>query len=177
MKKRNFLSQVLVLTVLPAALMIFSVNDSFAQTNSAKITGQIMKLEAEYTEASKKLNAADFDRFYAADFMVTARIPPRIVTRTDYITRLKDPNFKRGTVESLTNDDVKVRLYNDDTAISTGHWKRVSQAPDGKDTSASGRFTHVWVKQNGKWLLAAAHYSPDIDLEKLRSAQSETKKN
>jgi len=150
---------------------------ALAQSDKDKIIAEIMRLEADYIEASKNLRAEDFERFYAPDFMVTARIPPKILTNEQRLKTLKDPNFKRGTVESLTNDDLKVRLYGDDTAIVTAHWKRVSRGPDGKDTSASGRFTHVWVKQNGKWLLAAAHYSPDIDLEKIKASQSDSKKN
>ena len=162
--------------------LMFIVGGTFsavAQSGNGKIVEQIMKQEAEHIEASKKLSAEDFDRIETDDFMVTVRIPPKIVTKAEYSAKLKDPNFKRGTIESLTNDDVKVRVYNNDTAISTGSWKRVSKDADGKDTSASGRFTHVWVKQNGKWLLAAAHYSPDIDLEKLKSGntQAENKKN
>jgi uncharacterized protein (TIGR02246 family) len=152
---------------------------SFAQSNNAKIVEQIMKLEDEYTEASKKLNAESLDRLFAIDFMLTGRIPPKIQTRAEYLARLKDPNFKRGEVKSLTNDDVKIRIYGNDTAIVTGSWKRVSKDQNFKDTSASGRLTHVWVKQNGKWLLVASHYSPDIDLEKLKAGNStsENKKN
>jgi ketosteroid isomerase-like protein len=144
----------------------------FAQANDSKIVEQIMKLEAEHIEASKKLNAADFNRIETDDFIMTVRIPPKIITKAENSARLKDPNFKRGTIESLTNDDVKVRVYNNDTAISTGSWKRTSKDADGKDTSASGRFTHVWVKQKDKWLLAAAHYSPNIDLEKLKAGNT-----
>jgi ketosteroid isomerase-like protein len=127
----------------------------------------------------KTLNAKSLDRLFAIDFMLTGRIPPKIQTRAEFLARLKDPNFKCGDTESLTNDDVKVRIYGDDTAIVTGNWKRVSKDQSGKDTSASGRLTHVWIKQNGKWLLAASHYSPDIDLEKLKSGNVTTlnKKN
>ncbi len=150
----------------------------FAQSGNGKIVEQIMKLEAEHIEASKKLSAEDFDRIETDDFMMTVRIPPQIITKAENSARLKDPNFKRGTIESLTNDDVKVRVYNNNTAISTGSWKRVAKHADGTDNSASGRFTHVWIKQNGKWLLAAAHYSPNIDVEKLKmAAQNETKKH
>jgi ketosteroid isomerase-like protein len=171
-KMKRFTQISIVLIVIAAGAF-----SALAQSSSDKIGAQIMKLETEYAEASKKLNAADFDRLETEDFMVTARVPARIVTKAEYEARLRDPNFKRGTIDSLINDDVKVRVYNETTAISTGHWKRVSRDADGKDTSLSGRFTHVWVKQNGRWLLAAAHYSPEIDLEKLRSDQTETKKN
>lgn len=167
--------------ILPVIIVLIFIaggaTSVFAQSNDAKIVEQIMKLEAEHLEATKKLSAEDSDRFYTPDFMATVRIPPRIVTRAERIARLKAPGFRRGTIESLTNSDVKVRVYGDDTAIVTGAWKRVSKDADGKDNSASGRFTHVWVKQNSKWLLATVHYSPDIDLEKLRAAQPENKKN
>lgn len=149
--------------------LVFIVNGAasvFAQSNNGKIVEQIMKMEAEHIEASKKLSAEEFDRMETVDFMVTAQIPPKIQTKAELVARLKDPNFKRGTVESLVNEDVKVRVYGDDTAIVTGSWKRISKDADGKDTSAAGRLTHVWVKQNGKWLLAAAHYSPFAELAK-----------
>jgi len=48
--------------------------------------------------------------------MVTARLPPMIVTKAENLAQLKDLNFKRGTVESLINDDVKVCVYSDDMA-------------------------------------------------------------
>lgn len=165
----------ITLIIIALAIALVGAGAAPAQSGNGKVIEQIVKLEADLTEATKKLNADDFIRFYAADYVATARVPPRIVTGADQLARLRDPNFKRGTIESLTNDDMKVRVYGDSTAIVTAAWKRVSRDPDGKDTSASGRFTHVWVKQNGKWLLAAAHYSPNIDLEKLRSADKNSR--
>jgi uncharacterized protein (TIGR02246 family) len=179
---KNFKHTVLLITFL-FGLNAFASFDVFAQTGTAqnskslsgnrktsgdsdKIAQQIMKLNSEYEESSRNPKAEDFDRFYTEDYMVTVRVPARISTRAENEARFKDPNFRRGTIESLTNDDVKVRVYGDDTAIATGSWKRVSKDADGKDTSASGRFTRVWVKQNGKWLLAAAHYSPFAELAK-----------
>lgn len=155
--------------------LIFIVGNSIfvaAQSggNSGKIAEQIMKLEAELIEATKKMSAEDFERLHAADFTMTVRLPPRVVTRAEIAELRKNPNVRRGAIESLINSDEKTRVYGDSTAVVTGAWKRVSRDADGKDTSLSGRFTHVWVKQNGKWLLAAAHYSPDVDLEKLKAA-------
>ena len=165
------------LILIAFAMTVAAAISISAQSNKNKIVAEIMKLEADYIEASKILRAEAFERLYAPDFMLTARIPPKILTNEQRLNMLKDPNFKRGTVDSLENDDVKVRVYGNDTAIVTANWKRVSRDEGGKDTSASGRFTHIWVRQNGKWLLAAAHYSPDIDLEKLKAAQTESKKN
>lgn len=158
-------------------LMVIANSSIFvaAQASNGKIVEQIIKREAEYNESSKNPDAADFDRFYVDDYTVTWRVPPRIQTKSENQTRFKvsleDPNFRRGTIESLTDDNVRVRVYAGSTAIATGRWRRTSKDADGRDTSASGRFTRVWVKQNGRWLLAAAHYSPDIDLEKLKAGK------
>lgn len=100
---------------------------AFAQSNNGKIVEQIMKTETEYNEASKKMSAEEYDRIEAADFMMTARVPPRVVTKAEGLARIKDPNYKRGKIESLANDDVKVRVYGDDTAIVTANWKRTSK--------------------------------------------------
>lgn len=148
---------------------------TLAQSNKDKIVAEITRLEADFTEASKNPRPEDFARFYVSDFVMTARIPPKTMNNEQRLKTMKDPNYKRDTIESLTNDDLQVRLYGNETAVVTAHWKRISRAADGTDTSASGRLTHVWVKQNGKWLLAAAHYSPDIDLEELKALQKERK--
>lgn len=53
-----------------AFLMTVSVS---AQTNRDKIVAEVLRLEADYIESSKKPSAADFDRFYTPDFVVTAQ--------------------------------------------------------------------------------------------------------
>jgi ketosteroid isomerase-like protein len=68
-------------------------------------------------------------------------------------------------IESLTSDEVKVRIYGD-TAVTTGRWKRAIKNAEGKDTSATGFFTHVWVSRNKTLLVAGAHYSPIADQAK-----------
>jgi ketosteroid isomerase-like protein len=168
-----------IMQIIVALMFIGGAISAFAQSNNGKIVEQIIKLEAAYSTAAKNRQPSDFERFYTPDFLMTMRLPPRILDNEQRRKNLADPNFRRGAIESLTDDDVKVRVYGNSTAIVTGHWKRTSKDADGKNTSASGRFTRVWVKQNGKWLLAGAHYSPDVDLEKLKAAatQNEGKKN
>ncbi len=176
------LKQIAMLVAFLLGLNTFAAFDAFGQTGTAqnqksaaesrkngengKIVEQIMKLESDYDETTKNPKAEDFERFYTVDYMVTSRVPARISTKAENEARFKDPSVRRGRIESLSSDDVKVRVYGDSTAIVTGSWKRASKDADGKDTSAAGRFTRVWVKQNGKWMLAAAHYSPIAELAK-----------
>ena len=62
-------------------------------------------------------------------------------------------------VESLEQRDVKVALYNDDTAIVTGV-EETDAKLNGKAVSTVRRFTHVWVKEKAQWKIASIHVSP-----------------
>ncbi len=116
------------------------------------VAEEILQLERMYDQAFIRPTAEEMERLHTDDFMM-------ITTRAELLARLNDPNHRRDVIESLTTDDVKVRIYGD-TAVTTGRWKRVSKDAEGKDTSAAGFFTHVWVKRNKTWLVAVAHYSP-----------------
>jgi ketosteroid isomerase-like protein len=121
---------------------------------------EILQLERAYDQAFIKPTVEQMDRFHTDDFMMTAR--GMVTTKAQLLARLKDPAHKPLLIESLTSDDLKVRIYGY-AAVSTGRWKRISKDAEGKDTSAAGFFTHVWLKGNMGWQLAVAHYSLSAD--------------
>jgi ketosteroid isomerase-like protein len=123
----------------------------------AGLAEEILRLDREYDQAYARLSAEALGRLQADDFRMTAR--GRVTTKAELLARLADGGPSRGVIESLTADDVIVRLYGD-SAVTTGRWKRVSKDAEGKDTSAEGHFTRVWVRRGDRWLLAVAHYSP-----------------
>ena len=52
--------------------------------------------------------------------------------------------------EQINNEGVTVRLYNNNVAVSTGIY-RDKGIEKGKRFLRRGRFTNVWLNQNGKW--------------------------
>jgi ketosteroid isomerase-like protein len=128
-----------------------------SEPQAASVAEEILQLERIYDKAFIRPTAEDMERLHTDDFTMTAR--GKVTTRAELLARLHDPSYRPNVIESLTTDDVRVRNYGD-AAVSTGRWKRVSKDADGKDTSAAGFFTHVWVKRNKTWLMAVAHYSP-----------------
>jgi ketosteroid isomerase-like protein len=54
------------------------------------------------------------------------------------------------------NEEVKVQLYGS-SAVVTVRSRWVDKA--GKQQSGDYQATHVWVKQQGRWQLVAAHVS------------------
>jgi ketosteroid isomerase-like protein len=64
----------------------------------------------------------------------------------------------RWIVSKAETNDVKVRTYNDDTAIVTGRVD-FEGTYDGKKIDMPRKFTHVWVKQGEDWKLVSRHLS------------------
>jgi len=56
------------------------------------------------------------------------------------------------------NDDIHVD-YRGDAAWTSNSFKVWGKRSDGQEYKAEGRFTLVWVKQNGKWLITHEHVS------------------
>jgi uncharacterized protein (TIGR02246 family) len=66
-------------------------------------------------------------------------------------------DFKEATLTSFKMTDLKVTVFRD-AAVATGTYAGKGTYK-GKPYDSRGRFTDTWVKQNGKWLLAADHTS------------------
>ena len=152
--------------VLMFALTLAASSSALAQEAHKTVAGglkdggvaeEIRQLEREYNEAFVRPSAEQMERLHTDDFRMTAR--GTVATKAELLARLKDTSHPRDVIESLTTDDVQVRIYGD-AVVTTGQWKRVSKDAAGKDTSAQGFFTHVWVRRNNRWQMAVAHYSP-----------------
>lgn len=128
-----------------------------AGSKDAAVAEEILRLEREYDQAFARNDAAALERLHTNDFRMTAR--GRVVTKPELLARLRDAAQPRDVIESLSTGDVRARVYGD-VVVTTGSWKRVSHDATGKDTSAAGFFTRVWIRQGGAWRMAVAHYSP-----------------
>ena len=71
---------------------------------------------------------------------------------------IEDARSGRVHYDVFENYDMKVRVYGDHTAIVTGKTKVKGNA-QGKPIDIIVQFTDTFVKQNGRWRLAAGHVS------------------
>ena len=71
---------------------------------------------------------------------------------------IEDANSGRVHYDVFENYDMKVRIYDDHTAIVTGKTKVKGNA-QGKPIDIIVQFTDTFVKQSGRWRLAAGHVS------------------
>ena len=71
---------------------------------------------------------------------------------------IEDAKTGRVHYDVFENYDMKVRVYSDHTAVVTGKTKVKGNA-QGKPIDIVVQFTDTFVKQSGRWRLAAGHVS------------------
>jgi ketosteroid isomerase-like protein len=150
--RQTLVVAVLLLTVALAAAQ----KQSGSRAQHASIEQIIRKLDKERIQAQIHADAAALDRLYADDFIGvgpsgTVRTKPQVMA-----------DFTSGTLkfQSITTDQVQVRVYGN-VAVETG-LSTMKGEDQGKAVPRDTRFTRVWVKQKGRWMLVANHYSSQM---------------
>lgn len=104
-------------------------------------------LNADYVRSVLTSDAARFDEMLAPDFRNT-NPDGSVVDRQGFLTQVAKPS----NLQSLTCDQVEIRIFGETAII---HARTVYTTSDGRP--GTGRYTDIWVKQQGKWLAVAAH--------------------
>ena len=129
---------ILLLCCLPAAVA--------AQTKNHRRGEEILRLEDQWREAQQRNDKAAFDRLLSPDLTFVGT-SGSFRNKSGFIASRDTSWIPRA--ETYTSTEVSVRFYGE-TAIVTG-----LGATTGAGVTAKARFTHVWAKRKGKWLLVA----------------------
>src|SRR5260221_7359841 len=128
----------LVLCCLPTAGAMQTKNDRRGE--------EILRLEDQWREAQQRNDKAAFDRLLSPDLTFVGT-SGSFRNKSGFIASRDTSWIPRA--ETYTSTEVSVRFYGE-TAIVTG-----LGATTGAGVAAKARFTHVWAKRTGKWLLVA----------------------
>ncbi len=151
-----------------ATLIIISAMAIFAQNNNDE--AEILKIEKGLNEAYLNKNLAFFEQVWSPDFVFSTpsgKFMNRTESLKDLQTDWADPNFK---VELPTSENIKVKILGN-TAIVTGKWLTTANPANSEPHADSGRFTSIYEKRNGKWLMIAEHFSEASHDRKLMEQQ------
>jgi ketosteroid isomerase-like protein len=122
------------------------------------VTQQLEKPVEDWAAAELRGDAAFLKRALTDDFV---GVGPRgfTLTKEEWIARHEAGNLK---YESFGVDDVEVRPYGDAAvAVCRQSAEGVYEDDNGRfDIHEQFRATLVFVKQQGRWLLAGLHLSP-----------------
>jgi ketosteroid isomerase-like protein len=144
-------------TLLPLALLTFSLSLGFAQDNqnSSPLEQTVLKLEQRWEEALTKSDTGSLAELYD-DTLIYTHSNGKVDTKSSYLDAIKSGATR---YESMKRDDIKVTLYGQ-TAVVTCHWE-VHVVARGNKMDMNARYLHVYVQQKAGWRLVA-HQSTRI---------------
>lgn len=150
------------LFLLTAVAMLDILSPANAQNN--KLENKIRDLDKAEAAAVLKHDTLILETLWADGFAVNT--PYNVVNTRKRGDRV---NLHYNQFDRTTE---KVIVYNDSLAITMGS-EVVNRKPPmtGAGQTLTRRYTHVWVKQNGSWQLAARHANficPDMPQHQLK---------
>jgi ketosteroid isomerase-like protein len=110
---------------------------------------ELTALNRDYINSVQNCDVKRFDEILAEEFYCS-NPDKTLVDRAGFLKQTAIPV----TIRNLEAHDVKIRLMGDFAII---HAETRYLTADGKP--ASGRYTDVWARQNGRWLAVSAHVS------------------
>ncbi len=141
-----------------AMLVVAAVSYAQGQSKGNKSGGlaqELMQLQHAEDEAENKKDVAALDRLLSDDFIFTA--PTGAITdKKQLIEEVKGSEAEAG--QTISYDEVKAHGYGKSAVVNYLLIVK-GQGKDGKDYTNRYRNTVVWVRQQGRWRMAAIHVS------------------
>ncbi len=105
------------------------------------------QLNRDYITSVQTSDVRRFDEILSEDFLCS-NPDGSLVDRAAFLAQTARPV----TISNLTAHDVRIRILGDVAII---HARTSYTLPDGR--TASGRYTDVWARRDGRWLAVSAH--------------------
>ena len=135
---------VVPLFVVLCACAVWGTPQKPAKTSGEE--GRIIALESAWDQAEHNKDANALANLLADD-LVYVDYDGSMSTKQQFLASVKNPDVG---AEQINNEGVTVHLYGNNVAVSTGIY-REKGIEKGKPFLRRGRFTNVWLNQNGKW--------------------------
>ena len=134
------------------ALCVLIGSQAFLCAQQKSEADKVLDMEVKLTNAYRDRQVETFAAMLDEDFVITFE-DGSTYSKTGYLSYTAAPGAK---VEIAEMSDVKVRVHGT-TAIVTGAYHERGSS-DGDPYDYHERFTDVWIKKNGKWLVVASQY-------------------
>ena len=115
---------------------------------------EILRLEEDLTNTEMRVDVDALDKVYADDIMVTAPIG-LVVDKPAVMHEVREA-AQKAKIESYDKNDLKVRAYGDDVAVTSYVMKAKARFQD-IEINRQFCITNVWMRRDGRWQIAARH--------------------
>jgi ketosteroid isomerase-like protein len=112
----------------------------------------LLDLNRDYIEAVKRSDVEWFRRVLVDDFRCSMT-NGSMLDRERFLEHVSRPL----DITALEAHDVEVRVMGDMAIV---HARTTFSTRDGR--AGAGRYTDVWYRRNGRWLVAAAHLTRNV---------------
>lgn len=143
---------ILVAAILMSASLVQGQSPARQARSNAKDESAVLKLEREWLDAYMRRDAAAMRPMLTDDFTITYS-NGQVFNKEQELANLTQPGAAAAPRITLSTEDTRVRFYGN-TAITTGRF-----IEKGPSFSLQSRYTDIYVKQNGRWRIAASHLS------------------
>jgi ketosteroid isomerase-like protein len=126
------------------------------KTAMSAVKQEILQLEHEWALALLNEDAKKLDTLLADNLQYT-RGNGKVENKTGYLKSIRDGITHYSLIK---RDDIKVQV-NGETAIVTARWKTTLQNKPNPAMTTTARYLHVYVKQNGRWVITT-HQTTEI---------------
>jgi ketosteroid isomerase-like protein len=137
-----------LVVVLLGSIAVFAQAGLRADANSAA-EEEVRKLE---TDLAQMIVKGEWDRYAACLMDDFERTRGNGATEDKAVT-LEHLRSEADKILDVSSEDLKIRVYGD-TAVASGHFTLVARHNGRVDTFFT-RETQVFLKRNGRWMLAA----------------------
>jgi hypothetical protein len=124
-----------------------------AQTNASPEATKVLALEAKLSDCYKQRKLDVFASLLDDDVVITFE-NGNMYGKIGYLSYSSNTSIH---IDVADMSDLKIRMHTD-VAVLTGSYHERGDV-NGQAYDYHDRFTDVWMKKSGKWLLIASHYA------------------
>ena len=145
----------LLLALLLTSFALAVTPCAFGQTaHNSKAEQEVLKAADAVIAALVKKDFAVLDHAYTADCLLTPATGNSI-SQANWLASYKT---SKSGYDAWDKDEMKVLVYGN-AAVANARFKLTSHNSAGKSVTEDLRCTTMWVKQKGKWLIAATQFT------------------
>jgi len=140
--------------LLTALVLLVVSTAAFGQNSGGKDEKAVLKANESFDKAVVDRDVDAYTRIVADDFVFTDH-KGVVTNKAEEIEKLKNRKIK---FVSGISSDVRVKWLGE-TAVVTGRFDARFKDANGKEHAFTERYTAVFTKRKGKWLMVAEHAS------------------
>ena len=145
-------------TIAAAGLLLWSFATQAGDVGEARVVAEIKKTIASWVDAFNVRDPQRIAALYAPDAVFLGTVSPTIRITPDKVLEYFESSVTRNPKLRVGVEEQHVRIYGD-IATNSGIYAARNPRPGAEDLVSVARFTFVYERRDGRWIIVAHHSS------------------